>query len=585
MGSMFRDRRSLVVLALALAALLAWTLWPIPVPQPPPRARTPSATTPAPATTTSRLAELSRGLEALLRRTTRLTILTLDAQHQPIPGVELAMRTGEGGVTDERGLLVLEGVPPSNDHNGPRVEGPWLLLEGSSQGFIEGLEQTRVLYLEPACPGVVRIVDEQQRPVRDVSLRVWGRGSSAKPVVDEESPHTDHQGEAYLPLRPCGEATFDLRNKELGYLPWLSAQVQGDEPVTLELPGLYEAVLAVVDRDAAPLNAQVEVSRGPEPERLGPGLFLLRSRRSFTTITASAAGYPTHQARLPLDGGEHRLTLGPGREVEVTVLCDERCPTTLTCSRNPCMDQGGQRHRCSCQQGEAYLSGDGALLDTVPAAVDELTLELREASAVVGRWTGTLPCHAWAEHSRRSPQACRADGRFELDGVQAGVNTISVQAGLDERGAVTLELEPGATVDIGEIGPGEIDVDGVIQADFPLEGAMLLCSPTARVSLEPDGGFLLESLPPEAEQLDLTLWAPRYGAFDRRFPLPPTGSLETWVISQADWDDTTPLREDWEPGPEDTGAPWPPEDTGTSMPDRGLPLFDDSGITDSGEAP
>lgn len=548
---MQRDTRKLVVaasLALGTVALVWWLMQPKVAVSPISSAERRAGEQP------TRLSDLTRVLSASLTRTTRLRIRVMDAQEKPLQGVHLSMVSGQSGITDGLGELVLDGVPLSNDSNGPTVEGPWLVLEGSSRGFIEGIEQTRLLFLEPACPGVVRVVDTDGTPVVGAILNSVNWTRYARPVHEQEVERTDHQGEVSLPLRPCGAVTFSIGHQPAGSLPWLSAEVVGDEPVTLVLPAIFEGVVAVVDAEDRPLDAEIESSASYQAERLGRGLFLLRSRRTWATVVAQVDGYPTHQARVPLDGGEHMLALHAGRQVEVTVLCDDDCPEELSCSHNVCEPLEEDRLLCTCPQGESYLSGRyNSLLGTIPADVARYTLEMRADAIVRGRWTGGLPCYAWGQETRYGESACRPDGRFEVEGLRPGPNTISVRHGLNQEGSVYLDLEAGVTVDVGEIGPSDWTVDGVIDADFSLDGAMLSCSPMARVELEPDGGFLLHSLPAEADSIELLLWAPIYGGYRERFSVPASGSLPTWMVSQAEIADTTPLDDDYQPKGADTG--------------------------------
>ncbi len=548
------DRRILPVLAsvaLALAALLLLRPVGSGAPAEELRARI-HGPPPSPSPGLGPLQRLARDLEALARRTTRLRVLTLDAADEPIPGVEL--RLGEHrGVTDAGGELIWEDAPFANGSS-LEVEGPWLLLEGSSRGFVQGLEQTRVLWLEPACPGDLRLVDERGRPVEGAEISMGDLGRYPRAPGGTRVATTDARGVLELPLRPCGRSAYRVRPEPGSMVLRLEGEVRGGERLTLALPPHSEAVLLLRDAEGGVLDGSVDKTPRFDAERLGPGRYLLRSRRAFATAAVTIPGYPVALVELPLDGGEHVYTVRGERRVEVVLRCDD-CPERFQCSHNPCERLGDARWDCPCPQDEAFLSGEhNTLLGRVPPGVDRVELELRTTAVVRGRWTGGLPCYARGEHSRYLHAACAPDGRFELDGLRAGPNTVIVRAGPREQGSAHLVLEAGETLDIGAIDPDEGPVDGVIDADFPLVGAVLFCSPSARAELEPDGGFLLHGLAPEAEWVDLHLWSSLYGSHRARLEIPAGGSLPTWTVRFAELG-----REQLEepaPGSEDTGGPW-----------------------------
>ena len=576
---MTRDpRKQFVVAALLLGTVLLgwWLLQPAPLP--PPVSEAPPDTRAPP----TRIDALSRALQAAMNRTTRVRFIVMDALEQPLGGVELRLWNEQRGTTDNNGVLVLEDVPQSNGSGQPEVLGPWLVREGTSVGWIEGVEQTRLVYLEPACPGVVRLLDEYGTPVEGAEMHAHSTsGPWLRPGLPRERPRTDQRGEIHFPLRPCGRVTFDVEHDTSGEIPWLAATIEGEETVTLTLPAFREGFVVIVDENDWPLDAEIEEYKTFDVERLEAGVFRVRSRRTWATIVVKAPGYLTHQDRVPLDGGEHLLTLQGGREVEVMVLCDENCPDQLSCSENVCEQVEEDRFLCTCTQGDSFLSeSTNGYLGSIPADATHHTLELRHDVTVRGHWTGSLPCHARGEHTPYLGVACSPDGHFEIDGLHVGANTITVRHGLEQQGSVHLDLEAGTTVDLGDIGPTNWTIDGSIDADFPLADAQLFCSPTAQVQFESDGFFLLFSVPPETASLELKLWSPMYGLYRESFPAPADSSLGTWVVRLADIDDTTPLESEYEPGWGDTGDTGGWREVGG---DTGLSRWRDSGAGDSGD--
>jgi len=579
MDTMARDPRwKFVVAALLLGAVPLgwWLLQPAPLPPAVPQA--PSDTRTAP----TRIDALSRALLAAMNRTTRVRFIVMDGLEQPLGGVELRLWNEQGGVTDDNGVLVLEDVPLGNGSGQPEVLGPWLVREGTSVGWIEGVEQTRLVYLEPACPGVVRLVGDDEAPFEGAAMYAHSTsGPWLRPGLSRERTRTDHRGEILFPQRQCGRVTFDVDHQPSGEIPWLATTIHGDETVTLTLPAFREGHVVIVDENERPLDVEIEEYKTFDVERIEVGLFRIRSRRTWASVVVKAPGYPAHQERIPLDGGEHLLTLLGGRDVEVTVLCDEDCPDQLRCSQNDCERVEESRFLCTCQQGDSHLSEPaGGYFGSVPADATHHTLELRDDVTVRGQWTGSLPCHARGEHSRYLDVACSPDGSFEIDRLRAGMNTITVRHGLEQQGSVHLDLEAGTMVDLGDIGPTDWTIDGSIDADFPLADAQLFCSPTAQVQLESDGFFLLSSVPPETASLELKLWSPMYGLYRESFPPPADSSLGTWVVRLADIDDTTPLEPEYGPGWGDTGDTGGWRELGG---DTGTPRWRDSGAGDSGD--
>ncbi len=551
----------MVVVVLALVWLGWWLLRPVAGPPPTPEQHgdAPTADTePGP----TRLDALSRAILAAVSQTTRVLWLVQDVEGQPIPGVEIVLWDGQRGISDSRGELLMEAVPWGNAWGEPHVEGPWMIVEGSSEGWIEGPEQTRLLILEPACPGIVQVVDERGRPVAGADVFLHDlRGPWTRPGGEQQLPRTDGRGEIDIPYRPCGPCNFAIRHEEHGHVPWLEREVKGEETVVLELPALQEAVVAVVDEQGGVLDAELSATHTPSIQRLGVGLFRVGARRAWAAVTVTVPGYPVQQHRVLLDGGEHSLILETAREVEIEILCDERCPEDLSCDRNACQARDDEHWTCTCPMGESSLYAQArGYFEQVPEGVLIHRIDLRSSAAARGRWTGTLPCHVAAEHGPHMGTPCKVDGRFEIDELRPGPNTLTVRHGLSEVGSVGVWLEDGETVELGDIGPSDWTVDGLIAADFPLEATILFTSPTAVVELELDGSFSLHGVPAEADTIAMDLWVPAHGRFQKSFDVPVDGVLPTWLISQSEMDDTAPLDTDYRPLMEDTGGTW--EDTG-----------------------
>lgn len=530
----------------------------------------------------SRLEALGRAARLALEGTTRVRWVVRSADGEALSGVELELHSGQRGLTDAQGELVMEGVTWSSGDawSEPIVHGPWMVLEGSSSGAIDGGEQTRLLLLEPSCPGVVRIEDSDGSPLEGARLGIHDiRGPWTRPGTEQRLRRSDGRGEIEVPYRPCGLVTFVVEHEPSGHIPWLEAEVRGEQRLDLRIPAPSEATLAVVDEGGAVVDAELDSYR-TEIDRLGVGLFRLRHRRAWTQVNVSAPGYPTQAHRVVLDGGEHLVRLEGPREVMVEILCDERCPEDLSCDKNECSGLDEQRWACSCPTGQAslYATNRGYFAE-LPADVTSHGIDLRSDASARGRWTGSLPCHVAAEHGPHMGEPCRADGRFLIEGLRPGPNTITVRHGLDEVGSVRVELESGERWDVGELAPDTWTVDGVVSADFPLDAALLFCSPTAVVELERDGGFLLRGLPAEAEELALKLYVPAYGTFRTTVPVPVGGSLPTWRVDQAEIDDTEPLHDDYRPSWSDTGLDrddtgWDWADTGWHRADNGSARLD-----------
>ena len=260
------------VLVLGLAA---WVLWPQPeprvVPSPTAQHGVPVAPTAGP------LAELARDLVATLTRTTRVRFLVTDVDGGPLPGVEFVLVGGHHGVTDASGELVVEGLSRGYWRE-PEVLGPWVVLEGSTEGPNLGAEQARLLVLAPTCPGGVRVVEADGSPVEGASVGLGWNPGILRTGSTQRDVTTDHRGEATLTMRPCGSISFRVDLDSGSAIPQLSAEVTGTETVTLQLPGFSEASTTAYHRlqrepptwRAAELRLELIAAGMSRPRRCAP---------------------------------------------------------------------------------------------------------------------------------------------------------------------------------------------------------------------------------------------------------------------------------------------------------------------------
>ena len=226
---MNRGQRIVVrLLATALMVVLAaWVLWPEPEPR-----VLPSATTPAmseDASPTEPLATLARDLMSALTRATRVRFVVMDGEGEPLPGVELVVMDGQHGVTDTSGELVVDGLSRGYWRE-PEVLGPWFVLHGSTEGPTLGAEQTRLIYLAPSCPGVVRVEQHDGTPVQGASVGLGWNHDILRTGTTQPGVTTDRHGEATMTGRPCGLVNFRVSLENGSVMPQLGPRSSAPRP-------------------------------------------------------------------------------------------------------------------------------------------------------------------------------------------------------------------------------------------------------------------------------------------------------------------------------------------------------------------
>ena len=559
---------------LAAVLLLWWDRTHVPAPAPRPDAA-PAPT--APALPTARPWPSLRDLVNVgILNQARVTVQVVDDQYQPLAGVTVRL-ADETGTSDGAGRIVLEGVPWGQHRF--RVEPPWLVQrQASSPPIVSGVQQELLLVLAQGCPGPVRIQHPDAQGIAEVSLgylSAEGGGLSLDPPLV-----SDDAGWIYVETRPCGAVQFDLRLPGEGAVLTLGAEVAGDDAaVVLSVPGIEESILQVVDLDGLPLPAEARSPQALSLEVVGEGRFRLMARQEVITLRVTPEGLFERPVQVPVDGGEHVYVAEEGRGVQVLLTCDtEGCPALLACELTPCTPLSETLHQCDCPEAEASLwmqeAGQPGFerIETVPWGVEYMAVDLRREATVQGQWTGPLPCRASVAHQplhRLHEVPCDLDGTFLLSELRPGPATLTVRHG-DDVGAREIMLSAGRSLDVGELGPASLEIDGWIEADFSLEDATLRVEPWGQVTLAADGWFQIRGLPEGTTSVRLWLDSGQHGSFREWFWLTDSGSLEWSVVQEEGTDvrdpasleaDTGRLRRGDDTG-EDSGDP--PADSGDS---------------------
>ena len=258
-------------------------------------------------------------------------------------------------------------------------------------------------------------------------------------------------------------------------------------------------------------------------------------------MLVSAPGYAITEAFVPADRIVHDIVLQAARTVRVHAVCDPAgCPAPLVCDGTPC-EGTGPTYSCACMDGaepsDLSAAGQPDALAQVAPRVTEADVDLRQATArILGRWAGPLPCGGMASsagstsRSMAYPLTCEPDGRFYTPGMlPAGRWTFYVNGGEGTLASGDVTLAQGEQRDIGTIKPDTGVVHGRLDADFPLDGALVRVVGSGSVyHLEGGSEFALVVHDPEAP-VPLSLWSPDYGAFTRTFPS-GEGTL-VWTVS------------------------------------------------------
>jgi hypothetical protein len=496
-------KRWLPVGLLALV-FLAWLLWPAP-----PRAPVDEGA--------AAVASSSEPFESPRRSPARaswnrlagvdLELLVVDADGRPLSGIEVLV-DGESRTSDLQGRARYEGLQRGEL---PHIEPvpPWHAATRPMAPL--WASETWTLVVERQCPGALVLLDRDGLPLSGVSV---GLGSWED---------TDEGGRAWLQERPCGEAELTV-GRRIRY----RVEVHGDEDLVVQLEGPHEGELLLVDPHGQPLDLEVEARLADlvEVERLGPGHVALRSLQARVGLKWEGGGQ-----RVLLDGGLKVVVVHPLREVQVQVLGLD--VPELKCDARPCEQRGGG-WLCRCRHGLLSILWIEEPRHSRRIRLDEhqVTWDLRPAS-VQGRWIGPLPCGTSAMSSRIESAwgTCDAGGRFHLE-LTPGTWTVGVGFEELEGGARQVELAAGDVVDLGDIGPDSGELEGRIEADFPLRSPSLWVLPSGQAELDDEGRVRLSGL--GEGQVWLILNAGEYGQFQHVVDL--DGGPFTWTISGSQCD-------------------------------------------------
>ena len=473
----------------------------------------------------------------------------IDSDGDPIEDVQISLN-GTEGRSDARGQITLHSVQQGVGIT--EVEAPWLIAHRSSSGPVRLPSQHRLLILERACPGALRIVEEDGGPIEGARVIEWS-SESTRPEESAVPLLSDDRGDAYLPQRPCGDLRAAVRLPGGETVRDLAAFAEGSAPAELVVPARREGSLQVLSPDGFPLDATLRALAPAEiAEEGGPGRFALSARRALLPVAVQAGSLPEQRLQIPLTGGLHEVVLSAPRSVTVSVLCEgDDCPEALTCAMARCAVER-DAFTCPCpdeQAAIAMVDGDGVsfTLGSVYPDEDRIELDIRPSISLRGRWIGNLPCRVSVAYERNpsfsATGSCDAEGRFSLLGLRPGTVTVSVQ-GRGEQVSHTLELGSGVDFDMGELWPEGQDVSGQVEADFSLRGARLSSWPSgtvSQVSLDSDGWFVLPGLPAQAEEVTLTLTSSVYGTFRETFALERDAEIQwrvSWLPEESDLGDT-----------------------------------------------
>jgi hypothetical protein len=117
--------------------------------------------------------------------------------------------------------------------------------------------------------------------------------------------------------------------------------------------------------------------------------------------------------------------------------------------------------------------------------------------------------------------SCDPDGHFySPPALAAGVWNVSIAGGEGTEASREVTLTPAQLLDLGAVLPDADVIHGVVNSDFPLEGAVVYLTRAGiehGIQLDGQGEFALVVNNAD-EPVSLCMWTPQYGAFTGVFP-------------------------------------------------------------------
>lgn len=505
-------RRVFGLAFLAATALLAWWWWP----------HTSPALVGEPASSRGPAAPRAERVRA--SSTVPVLLWLVDEEGAPVAGVPV-QAGHEVRTSDAAGLAAFE-LEPGEAAVVVDAVG-WVRAAGTVKVTPPLVE--RRLMLSRRCDGPVRLVYDDGEPLA-AGQAVWVAGVALS---------TDDRGRVLPPWRMCGR--LDLVVQGPPQVP-VSTVVHGPGEVVARVPSDRVVELRTVDERGHPVDAWPWVLGDDDDEPTCPatftdvarpevGVLVFTGPARFDTVALVARGYQEREVTLPAAGGTWRVTLLPARALRVQVLGDvaER-PTGLWCQHTLCEPEPDAsppvQWLCPCPPGEVRLHDLARDFARVPGDVAQWVLDLRGGpAAVAGRWSGDptavlVEVVAQDRHVRPAP-----DGTFLLAELPAGTQVVRVRDARSVLWSRRLELRPGETLDLGQIGVDDGAFYGRLLTSVPLQGAVLQVdgNPT---ELEPDGSFTWTPAPSEGLAqvtllTDVHGWYQAWARLERPF---------TWVL-------------------------------------------------------
>ncbi|MEL6347475.1 MAG: carboxypeptidase-like regulatory domain-containing protein [Myxococcota bacterium] len=467
----------------------------------------------------------------------RFEVLVIDETKEPVLGVPVSSTVPDHpergevwGETDADGKLTVT-VPRGTETVDFDVgDGWWLSERRHHLQSIESFGYERRLIVSESCPGRILVVDVEGVPVPDAEVSIYTLGSNNSLVT-----RTNAEGDVFVPNRPCGQATVIADKYPSMISVW--AEILDDELITLRLEPERFGLLTVVDGD----GAMVDVKIWEDPpdtqypncapvrghvETLSKGRFRVESPVFMSKLCLRADGYPQQAAKLPMDGREHFYTMRPAQVVTIHVICTDQCPDEVMCGGGTGAAAQIEDNKYQCNFSPSIsqpfrlvvariYNEEGRIIkepflehiqpEQTAVIMDLASPPEQVASHIIGSWGGDLPCDM---HTIGPSDKLEFDEQCNFSVYYRGNKhnrlEISGPPESGQRALIHLQGPPGKTTDLGEIYPGEQEISGVIESDFPL-GHPYMGSNIGYVTLGPEGHFTVHDVRHGIDRITLSI--------------------------------------------------------------------------------